>query len=198
MTKYRRKTIEGLELFYREAGRDGAPTIVLLHGFPSSSHMFRDLIPLLAQDFHLIAPDYPGFGYSAVPAPSGFSYTFDNLTSYIERLLFDIIGLKRFSLYLQDYGGPIGFRIASRHPQAIDALIIQNANAYLKGVSSALTPLQAYWQNRQANEAAVRGFLTADTTKFQYLHGAADPASINPDAYMVDQLFLDRPSNDAV
>ena len=199
MTTYHHATIRGRDIFYREAGPAQAQTIVLLHGFPSSSHMFRDLIPKLADQFHIIAPDYIGFGYSAQPAATEFPYTFDNLTTHIEELLFGKLSLQKFSLYVQDYGAPIGFRITSRHPDAIEALIVQNGNAYLEGISQAFEPLQAFWAHRNSEtERPVRALLTAETTKFQYMHGAQDPEKINPDSYTFDQFFLDRPGNDDI
>lgn len=199
MTTYNRVSVSDLEVFYREAGPKDAPTLVLLHGFPSSSHMFRELIPRLAEHFHVIAPDYIGFGYSAQPAATEFEYTFDNLTVYVEKLLFDVIGLRKFSIYVQDYGAPIGFRIATRHPEAIEGIVIQNGNAYVEGISPAFEPLKAFWANRNSEtEKPVRALLTAETTRFQYTHGAKNPESISPDSYTFDQHFLDRPANDAI
>lgn len=196
---YRNTNIDGLEIFYREAGRADAPAIVLLHGFPSSSHMFRDLMPQLAQKFHVIAPDYPGFGFSAQPSRDAFTYTFDNLTAVIEKLLFDKLGLSKFSIYVQDYGAPIGFRIAAAHPAAIEGIVVQNGNAYMEGISPAFEPFQAFWQNRnEETEKPVRTMLAPQTTKFQYVHGVQDPSRISPDGYTLDQLFLDRPGNDVI
>lgn len=161
--------------------------------------MFRELIPRLAEHFHVIAPDYIGFGYSSQPAATEFKYTFDNLTDYVEKLLFNVIGLRKFSIYVQDYGAPVGFRIASRHPEAIDAIIVQNGNAYVEGISSGFEPLKPFWANRNAEtEKPVRALLTAETTRFQYTHGAKDLNSISPDSYTFDQLLLDRPGNDAI
>jgi pimeloyl-ACP methyl ester carboxylesterase len=199
MTSYNRTQVQGHEVFYREAGRKDAPTLVLLHGFPSSSHMFRDLIPKLADDFHIIAPDFIGFGYSAQPATTEFDYTFDNLASVVEEFLFEKLNLKGFSVYVQDYGSPVGFRIASQNPQAIDAIIVQNGNAYVEGLSAAWEPLRALWTTRTVEtEKRVRSFLAAEATKFQYTHGVKDVTKISPDSYTFDQLFLDRPGNDAV
>jgi pimeloyl-ACP methyl ester carboxylesterase len=199
MIFHRRAAIDGRNVFYREAGPQGSPTIVLLHGFPSSSHMFRDLIPLLADRFHVIAPDYPGFGYSDQPSAAEFPYTFDSIAAIIEKLLFDVLGLKRLSLYVQDYGAPVGFRIASRRPESIEALVVQNGNAYREGISPAFEPLQPFWANRNAEtEKPVRALLTPDTTRFQYTHGARNPDVISLDAYTLDQHFLDRPGNDAI
>jgi pimeloyl-ACP methyl ester carboxylesterase len=199
MTYYRYATVKGQRLFYREAGPTGAPTLVLLHGFPSSSHMFRELIPKLADRLHVIAPDYPGFGYSDAPEATAFQYSFDNLAAYTEELLFGALGLKRFSLYVQDYGAPIGYRIASRHPEAIEAIVVQNGNAYVEGIGAAFDPMKPFWAHRTAEtEKPVRALLTKDTTVFQYTHGVKDSTQINPDAYTVDQLFLDRPGNAAI
>lgn len=196
---YHRTQVQGREVFYREAGSHNDDTIVLLHGFPSSSHMFRDLIPKLADRFHVIAPDFVGFGYSAHPSTKEFAYTFDNLASIVDDLLFRNLNLKQFSIYVQDYGSPVGFRIASRNPQAISSIIVQNGNAYLEGLSPAWEPLRALWKSRTAeSEQQVRSFLSAETTKFQYVHGAKHPERINPDSYTFDQLFLDRPGNDLV
>jgi pimeloyl-ACP methyl ester carboxylesterase len=199
MIQYRYATVKGRRLFYREAGPATAPTLVLLHGFPSSSHMFRDLIPRLADRVHVIAPDYPGFGYSDAPPPADFPYTFDNLASHVEELLFSALKLKRFSLYVQDYGAPVGYRIASRHPEAIDGIVVQNGNAYAEGIGAAFDPMKPFWAQRDATtEAPVRALLTRDTTVFQYTHGVKDPARVSPDSYTFDQLFLDRPGNDAI
>jgi pimeloyl-ACP methyl ester carboxylesterase len=199
MTTYNRVAVKGLEVFYREAGPKDAPTIVLLHGFPSSSHMFRELILRLEDRFHVIAPDYIGFGYSAQPAATEFNYTFDHLTEYVEKLLFDVIGLRKFSIYVQDYGAPVGFRIAAGHPDAITGIIVQNGNAYVEGISQAFEPLKAFWANRNAEtEKPVRALLTAETTKFQYTHGAGNPSKISPDSYTFDQWLLDRPGNDSI
>ncbi len=199
MTTYNRVVVKGLEVFYREAGPQDAPTIVLLHGFPSSSHMFRELILRLADRFHVIAPDYIGFGYSARPAATEFKYTFDNLTEHVEKLLFDVIGLRKFSIYVQDYGAPVGFRIATRHPEAIEGIVVQNGNAYVEGIGAAFEPLKPFWASRnEETEKAALALLTPETTRFQYIHGAKNPESISPDSYTHDQHFLDRPGNDAI
>lgn len=199
MITYQNTAIEGLNVFYREAGSRDAKTIVLLHGFPSSSHMFRDLIPKLADKFHLIAPDYIGFGYSAHPNVKEFSYTFDNLTKIVETLLFETLGLEKFSIYVQDYGAPVGFRIASQHPDAVEAIVVQNGNAYIEGVSEAFAPFKPFWENRTSEtEAPIRSMLAAETTRFQYMHGVRDASKISPDSYTLDQIFLDRPGNDLV
>lgn len=199
MQTYQHATVRGLRMFYREAGSKESPTIVLLHGFPSSSHMFRDLIPQLAAKFHIIAPDYIGFGYSDAPRVSQFEYTFDNLADHVEDLLFNVLGLKRFSMYVQDYGAPIGYRIGFRHPDAIEGIIVQNGNAYAEGIGGAFDPMKPFWAHRTAEtEAPVRALLTLQTTIFQYTHGVKDVNRISPDAYTVDQHFLDRPGSDAI
>jgi pimeloyl-ACP methyl ester carboxylesterase len=199
MTTYNRTEVRGLEVFYREAGPKDGRTIVLLHGFPSSSHMFRDLIPKLADRYRVIAPDYVGFGYSAHPDTRQFAYTFENLAAVVEELLFQKLNLKKFSIYVQDYGSPIGFRLASKNPQVIEAIIVQNGNAYLEGLSPAWEPLRNLWSNRSPEtEKAVRGFLAPETTKFQYTHGVEDMTKVSPDSYTFDQFFLDRQGNDAV
>jgi pimeloyl-ACP methyl ester carboxylesterase len=199
MTRYRNVEVNGLNVFYREAGPADGEVIVLLHGFPSSSHMFRDLIPQLADRFRVIAPDYIGFGYSDSPAATQFAYTFDNITAHVEQLLFGVLGLTKFSIYVQDYGAPVGFRIASRHPEAIEGIVVQNGNAYLEGISPAFEPLQPFWAGRNAEtEKPARGLLTAGTTRFQYTHGVRNPEAISPDAWTFDQMLLDRPGNDAI
>ncbi|MGC1781456.1 MAG: alpha/beta hydrolase [Acidobacteriaceae bacterium] len=199
MTTYQHATVQGLKLFYREAGSKASPTIVLLHGFPSSSHMFRDLIPQLAGKLQVIAPDYVGFGYSDAPDAGAFDYTFDNLAAYIEELLFGVLGLKKFSIYVQDYGAPVGYRIASRHQDAIKGIVVQNGNAYVEGIGAAFDPMKPFWANRNAEtEKPVRELLKKETTVFQYTHGVKDVSRISPDSYTVDQFFLDRPGNDAI
>jgi pimeloyl-ACP methyl ester carboxylesterase len=199
MTTFQHATVNGLKLFYREAGSMASPTIVLLHGFPSSSHMFRDLIPQLAEKFHVIAPDYIGFGYSDAPTADKFEYTFDNLAAHVEELLFGVLGLKKFSIYVQDYGAPIGYRIASRHQDAIEGIVVQNGNAYVEGIGPAFDPMKPFWVTRNAEtEKPVRELLQKETTIFQYTHGTKDPSRINPDSYTVDQFFLDRSGNDAI
>ena len=190
--------VDGLDIFYREAGDKNKPAILLLHGFPSSSHMYRDLINDLSADYHLIAPDYPGFGQSSSPSPSAYNYSFDNLALTINHFI-DALELKKFSLYVQDYGGPVGFRIAAQRPELIQALIVQNANAYNEGLGDALGPLVAYIQNQNAEtEKGVRGFLSFDATKWQYTDGAEDVSKISPDSYTTDQYYLDRPGNDEI
>jgi pimeloyl-ACP methyl ester carboxylesterase len=199
MTAFQYATVKGLKLFYREAGSKTSPTIVLLHGFPSSSHMFRDLIPQLADKFHIIAPDYPGFGYSDAPDASTFTYTFDNLSVYIEELLFGVLGLKKFSIYVQDYGAPVGYRIAYRHQDAIEGIVVQNGNAYAEGIGAGFDAMKPFWANRNPEtEKPVRALLTRETTIFQYTHGVKDVSRISPDSYSMDQFLLDRPGNDAI
>ena len=190
---YRTAEVDGLKIFYREAGRADAPTLLLLHGFPSAGHMFRDLIPRLADRFHLVAPDLPGFGQSDMPARDDFKYTFDNLAAVIGRFT-DVIGLKRFAIYIFDYGAPVGLRIAAKHPERITAIISQNGNAYEEGLSEGWDPIRTYWRTpTQANRDALRGFLTTETTLFQYTHGIADPSLVSPDGRSLDDHYLARP-----
>jgi pimeloyl-ACP methyl ester carboxylesterase len=190
--------VDGLDIFFREAGDKNKPAILLLHGFPSSSHMFRDLINDLSADYYLIAPDYPGFGQSSSPSVSAYSYTFDNLALTINHFV-DALGLKQFSLYVHDYGGPVGFRIASQRPELIQALIVQNANAYNEGLGEALTPLIGYIQNQnEETEKAARFFLSSEATQLLYTEGAESPLTISPDGYTIDQYFLDRTGNDEI
>jgi len=199
MTTHHHANGRGQKLFYREAGARNSPTVVLLHGFPSSSHMFRDLIPQLADKFHVIAPDYVGFGYSDAPTAQEFEYSFDNLAAHMEDLLFKNLGLKEFSIYVQDYGAPVGYRIASKHPDAIQSIVVQNGNAYVEGIGGAFDPMKPFWANRNPEtEKPVRDLLTKETTIFQYTHGVSDPERISPDSYTADQFFLDRPGNASV
>jgi pimeloyl-ACP methyl ester carboxylesterase len=191
-------TVDGLDIFYREAGDENKPTILLLHGFPSSSNMYRDLIDDLCDAYHLVAPDYPGFGKSSMPDPEHYTYTFDNLATTINHFI-EAIRLKQYILYLHDYGGPVGFRIATQHPEKVQALIIQNANAYNEGLGDALAPLVAYIQNPDTDtENGARAFLTLDATKWQYTDGAEDVSVINPEGYLLDQKYLDRKGNDQI
>jgi pimeloyl-ACP methyl ester carboxylesterase len=199
MITYQYAKVRGLKIFYREAGKKDLPTIVLLHGFPTSSFMFRNLIPLLAKTNHVIAPDYPGFGFSDTPSVDDFEYTFDHLAVVMEDFLFKSLGLKKFSIYVQDYGAPIGYRIAAANPTAIEKIVVQNGNAYLVGIGAAFDPMKPFWANRNPEtEAPVRALLTLETTKFQYMHGAKDPSKISPDTYTFDQTLLDRPGNNAI
>jgi pimeloyl-ACP methyl ester carboxylesterase len=193
---YHTQKIGDLEIFYREAGSKNAQSILLLHGFPTSSHMFRDLIPLLADKYHVIAPDYPGFGYSSTPSVKAFNYSFDNLAQVMEQFT-RAIALKSYVLYAQDYGGPIGFRLATANPQKVKGLIIQNANAYDAGVTPLFRDvvLKLGMERNSANEAAVRTLFELDVTKKQYLEGAEHPARINPDAWQHAQWGMDRPGN---
>jgi pimeloyl-ACP methyl ester carboxylesterase len=196
---YHTVTVDGLDLFYREAGTPQRPAVLLLHGFPTSSHMYRELIPMLATDYHVIAPDYPGFGQSSAPDAAEFAYTFDHLAEIMESFL-KHIGCTRFALYMQDYGSPVGFRIAEKHPEWVSALLLQNANAYVEGINmEAFAPVQPFWAKRtKETEAPVRGFLAAGTTKFQYTHGTRNPSAISPDNWLHDQTLLDRPGNDRI
>jgi len=192
-THYRAAEVDGLKIFYREAGPQDAPVLLLLHGFPSAGHMFRDLIPLLADRFHLVAPDLPGFGQSDMPSRDQFKYTFDNLAGVIGRFT-EVIGLERFAIYIFDYGAPVGLRVAIKHPERISAIISQNGNAYEEGLSEGWSPIQAYWRApTQANRDALRGFLTPETTRFQYTHGVADPSLVSPDGRSLDDYYLARP-----
>jgi pimeloyl-ACP methyl ester carboxylesterase len=197
-THYRTATVKGRKVFYREAGDPSSPTILLLHGLPTSSQMFRELIPALADRFHLIAPDYIGFGHSEAPSHTEFEYTFDNLAAHVAGLV-DHLGLTSYILYMQDYGGPIGFRLFAERPEQVKGFIIQNANAYLEGVGDlpkqALLPL---WENRNATtEIPAKEFLSASTTKFHWTVGARNEENINPDNWILDQALLDRPGTQA-
>lgn len=193
---YRTVKVDGVEIFYREAGDPKSPTILLLHGFPTSSHMFRDLIPLLADRYHLVAPDYPGFGYSARPTVSEFTYTFDHVADVMEHFV-DAVGLKRYALYMQDFGGPIGFRLAARRPQKVRALIIQNANAYEEGVSQGVRDvvLRIWKERTPETEARLKELFELPVTKRQYLEGAPDPTLVSPDAWEHAQWGMDRPGD---
>src|SRR4030095_12568777 len=196
--KYRTSDVDGFKIFYREAGTVDAPKLLLLHGFPSAGHMFRDLIPLLADRFHMIAPDLPGFGQSDMPSRTRFSYTFDNLASVIDRFT-EVVGFDLFSFYACDYCAPRVFRIAARHPDRITAIISQNGNAYEEGLSDGWNPIRAYWQEpSQRNREALRSFLAPETTRWQYTHGVPDVTAISPDGYSLDNFYLVRPGADEV
>jgi pimeloyl-ACP methyl ester carboxylesterase len=188
--RYRTVTVDGTKVFYREAGPVGAPKLLLLHGFPTSSHMFRDLIPLLADRLHIAAPDLPGFGLS--PSPGG-RLTFDRMAQTIDRFT-EQVGFDRYAVYVFDYGAPTGFRLAVKHPERISAIISQNGNAYVEGLSEGWNPIRAYWKdNSQANREALRALLTPETTVWQYTHGVADPTAVSPDGYSLDNFYLSRP-----
>ena len=215
---YRTITVEDVEIFYREAGDPGNPTVLLLHGFPTSSHMFRDLLPALANNFHLVAPDYPGYGFSSMPAVSDFDYSFDNVARLIGKFV-DKIGVDKFSVYLMDYGAPIGFRIATARPQQIETLIVQNGNAYDEGIDNDFwEPIKAYWEDREAvnkgldndfwknvkaaykqpamsNDDALRFLTTIGATKWQYTNGVSNIESVSPDTWGHVQPLLDREGN---
>lgn len=191
--RYQTADVEGFKVFYREAGAADAPKLLLLHGFPSAAHMFRDLIPLLAARFHIIAPDLPGFGQSEMPARDKFAYTFDNLANIIEGFT-QVVGFDRFAVYVFDYGAPIGFRLAMRHPERITAIISQNGNAYEEGLSDGWNPIRAYWQDSsQANRDALHAFLAPETTRWQYTYGVSDAAAVSPDGQTLDNFYLARP-----
>ena len=195
--RHGRMTIDGLSVFYREAGSPDSPTLVLLHGYPSSSFMFRDLMVRLADRFHLIAPDYPGFGNSDAPPPAEFEYSFDHFADIIDRFL-EELGMAKYSLYLQGYGAPISFRLATRHPERIQALVIQNGNAYEEGFSPAWAPFRALWQDRNSEtEAGIATLFAPKFAQFFYTEGTRDPDTLNPDAWNMDQVFLDRAANQA-
>jgi pimeloyl-ACP methyl ester carboxylesterase len=195
---YHTVDVDGLKVFYREAGTAGAPKLLLLHGFPTAGHMFRDLIPQLADRFHLIAPDLPGFGQTQLPPRSQFQYTFDNIANVIDRFT-QIVGFDRFAIYVFDYGAPTGFRIAAKHPERISAIISQNGNAYEVGLSEGWNPIRAYWQDPSAaNREALRAFLAPATTRWQYVHGVADESAVSPDGIALDNFYLSRQGADEV
>jgi pimeloyl-ACP methyl ester carboxylesterase len=195
---YRTVTVNGVNVFCREAGNAEAPTLLLLHGFPSSSHMFRDLIPLLADRFHLVAPDFPGFGQSDMPDRQSYDYTFANIATTITGFT-EKLGLKKFAIYIFDYGSPVGLRVALKMPDRVCAIISQNGNAYEEGLSNGWDPIRAYWKDAsQANREALRAFLKPETTTFQYTHGVTDPSIVSPDGRSLDDFYLARPNADEV
>lgn len=190
--------VSGVDVFFREAGAKSDPQVVLLHGFPTSSHMFRNLIPELADDYHVIAPDFPGYGLSAAPSVDEFEYTFDHLSGIIDELL-ERRGFDSYALYLMDYGAPVGYRIAAAHPERVTALLVQNGNAYVEGLREFWDPLKKYWESESAEDAdALRPFLSLEGKKWQYQHGTRHPESISPDNWMVAQPLLDRPGNQEI
>jgi pimeloyl-ACP methyl ester carboxylesterase len=195
MTRYQHASVDGHKIFYREAGPATAPTILLLHGFPTSSHMFRDLIPALADRYHVVAPDLPGFGFSDAPGRNRFRYTFENLAKLMDAFT-QVIGLKTYTIYVFDYGAPVGFRLALAHPERITAIISQNGNAYEQGLSEGWNPIQKYWKEpTEENRAALREFLTPEATRTQYVHGVKDTTLLAPEAYELDSALLARPGN---
>lgn len=194
----RHAQVGDVKVFYREAGNPHHPTVLLLHGFPSSSHMFRNLIPILADRYHVVAPDLPGFGFTEAPARGTFEYSFDNLAKVIADFA-DAVGLKRYAIYVFDYGAPVGYRLALSRPEKITAIISQNGNAYEEGLSDAWAPVQKYWRSpTQENRDAIRSLLTLEGTKWQYVHGVADESKVSPEAYWLDYALLSRPGNDEI
>ncbi|WP_109127118.1 alpha/beta hydrolase [Dyella sp. C11] len=195
---FRSAQVDGVEVFYREAGTPGKPKLLLLHGFPSSSHMFRDLIPLLSNDFHIVAPDLPGFGRTDMPSRDTFKYTFDHLADIIDGLT-EVIGFDRYIVYVFDYGAPTGFRLAIRHPERIQGIVTQNGNAYVEGLSDGWNPIRTYWENATvANRNALRALLTPETTRWQYVHGTTDESLVSPDGIALDNYYLARKGADEV
>jgi pimeloyl-ACP methyl ester carboxylesterase len=193
VTRHRTAKVDGIDIFYREAGPADAPVVVLLHGFPTSSRMFRNLIPALSDRYRVIAPDYPGFGQSAVPDPKTFQYGFARFAELVDGLLSQI-GARQYALYVMDYGAPVGLRLALRHPERVTALVVQNGNAYDEGLKGFWDPIKAYWSNPSAeNRNALRKGLTLESTKFQYVDGVRDPSRIDPDSWVHDQALLNRP-----
>jgi len=196
-TQFHTVRVDGINLFYREAGPQDGPVVLLLHGFPTSSHMYRELIPMLADRYHVIAPDLPGFGFSDAPARDRYRYTFDNLAKTIGAFT-ETLHLQKYSIQVFDYGAPIGFRLAAAHPERVTAIITQNGNAYEEGLSAAWNPIQQYWKDpTDANRAALRGFLTLEGTKYQYLQGAPE-AKVAPETYQLDYALLSRPGSDEI
>jgi pimeloyl-ACP methyl ester carboxylesterase len=198
MIHYRQAAVEGHEIFYREAGPKDAPAVLLLHGFPTSSHMFRNLIPMLAEKYHVVAPDLPGFGFTKSPSRKEFTYNFENLAKTIGAFV-DAIGLKQFAIYIFDYGAPVGLRLALARPEKVTAIISQNGNAYVEGLSEAWNPIQKYWnQPTPENRAALRDFLKPEATKWQYTHGVADETLVAPESYALDSALLARPEQEEI
>jgi len=198
MTKYQYANVNGIKIFYREAGTKNAPTILLLHGFPTSSHMFRNLIPGLADRYHVVAPDLPGFGFSDAPDRNQFRYTFEHLAKIIGGFT-EAVGLDRYAIYVFDYGAPVGLRLALAHPERVTAVISQNGNAYEEGLSQGWNPIQKYWNEpTPENRAALREFLKPEATKWQYSHGVQDTTLLAPEAYELDSALLARPGNDEI
>jgi len=186
---------DGIDIFYREAGPKDAPVMLLMHGFPSSSHMYRELIPLLATKYRVIAPDLPGFGFTVVPPERGYVYSFDNLAVTVEAFV-QALGLEKYALYVFDYGAPVGLRLAASHPERVTALVSQNGNAYLEGLGDAWAPIRKYWADPSAeNREVIRSFLNLEATKWQYVHGVANPDAVAPEAYHLDAALLQRPGN---
>jgi pimeloyl-ACP methyl ester carboxylesterase len=195
VTHHRTATIDGVKLFYREGGPPDAPVVLLLHGYPTSSHMFRNLIPALADRYRVIAPDYPGYGQSDMPERGKFAYTFDRIGELVDGLL-DHLGVKSYAMYVMDYGAPVGWRLALKHPDRITGLIVQNGNAYEEGLKAFWDPIKAYWSDgSDEHRKALGNFVTLETTKFQYTDGVADVSRIAPDNWVYDQALLDRPGN---
>ena len=198
VTRYRTTKIDGIDIFYREAGPADAPAVLLLHGFPTSSHMFRNLIPALADRYHVIAPDYPGFGQSGTPDRKEFEYSFARFAELMDGLL-NQLGVKRYALYVQDYGAPVGYRLALKHPERVSALVVQNGNAYEEGLKEFWDPVKAYWgDDSKAHREALRAGLTPAATKSQYVDGVRDPSRVAPDNWVHDQALLDRPGIDEI
>lgn len=197
-THYKTIDVDGTSVFYREAGDPRHPHILLLHGFPTASHMFRDLIPELAGQYHVIAPDLPGFGQTEIKPREQFAYTFDNLANAVDRFT-EVVGLEKFAIYVFDYGAPVGLRIAARHPERISAIITQNGNSYLEGIADGFDPMRTYWAEPTIEHRnALRVLLRPDTTLFQYTHGVADPSRVSPDGRTLDDAYLARPGNDEI
>ena len=198
MTTYKNIKVNGVNVFYREAGTPGSPAVLLLHGFPTSSHMFRGLIPQLAGQYHVLAPDLPGFGFSDAPPREQFGYSFENLAKVVGSFT-EAVGLKQFALYIFDYGAPVGLRVALAHPERITAIISQNGNAYEEGLSEGWNPIQEYWKDpTPQNRAALKAFLAPEATKWQYTHGVPDASRVAPESYTLDSALLARPGNEEV